>query len=313
MDPPGVNAFSGSYHVNCCCFSPDGRTVLAGYHDKRECRLIDATTGATRRVLSGHSCSVTGCAFSPDGVMAVTSSSDKTLKLWLVAEGTCTRTLEGHTGRVTCVTWSPDGELILSGGADHVLRLWHASSGECRLTISGHTQSVRCCCFAPDGTTLLSGSADKMLKLWSTAGDCVATLEGHRESVVDCCFSPDGLAVLSCSPYDTTRLWDIGPRACRWSLYGQGGVDAGECSGPVVCRLSPCGRYALTGSYDCSAKLWDLTTMATGDCVATFWTGRDGRWGECPNVESVAFSPDGQAIAVGSVSLKLWQRDGASG
>jgi WD40 repeat protein len=54
--------------------------------------------------------------------------------------------------------------------------------------------------------------------------------------------------------------------------------------------FSPDGRFALTGSYDKTARLWDL---ATGEEIRVFAVNADV-------VASVAFSPDGQNVLLGS-------------
>ncbi len=51
-------------------FSPDGRLIVSGSIDGTV-RVWDAATGAERRVLQGHSCSVRAVAFSPDGQLIV--------------------------------------------------------------------------------------------------------------------------------------------------------------------------------------------------------------------------------------------------
>lgn len=64
-----------------------------------------------------------------DGRTAISSCSDKTLKLWDLISGKELRTFNGHTEQVTAVAISPDGRTALSGSLDNTLICWDLSRG----------------------------------------------------------------------------------------------------------------------------------------------------------------------------------------
>src|SRR5690242_9263887 len=72
----------------------------------------------------------------------------------------------------------------------------------------------------------------------------------------------------------------------------------GNTSEVLSVAFSPDGRYALTGSNDWTARLWEVST---GRLVRTF-TGHTG------GVTSVAFSPDGTEALTASMdrTARLW-------
>ena len=71
--------------------------------------MWEVDSGRELRTLTGHTGSVNGVALSGDGRLAVSASSDQTLKVWEVASGRELRTLAGHTDAVTGVAVSGDG------------------------------------------------------------------------------------------------------------------------------------------------------------------------------------------------------------
>jgi WD40 repeat protein len=44
---------------------------------------------------------VNACSWSPDGSKVVSSSNDKTVRVWDVSRGECINTLTGHDGEVS--------------------------------------------------------------------------------------------------------------------------------------------------------------------------------------------------------------------
>jgi WD40 repeat protein len=76
--------------------------------------------------LRGHTSTVAGLAFSPDGDRLVSASHDHTVKLWDIDACEVVLTLTGHTGEVTGVAFAPDGYRLASCSFDQTVRLWSA-------------------------------------------------------------------------------------------------------------------------------------------------------------------------------------------
>jgi len=76
--------------------------------------LPDLPHPALIRTLEGHSDYVRGCAFSPDGELVVSTSADRTLKVWGARTGQTLATLFADGPMLCCVI---HGEMIVAGGA----------------------------------------------------------------------------------------------------------------------------------------------------------------------------------------------------
>jgi WD40 repeat protein len=66
---------------------------------------------------------------SADGHLAVSTSRDKTLKVWNLENGTALRTLESHANDVAAMALSADGRWVVSTFGDHTLKVWNLESG----------------------------------------------------------------------------------------------------------------------------------------------------------------------------------------
>jgi hypothetical protein len=81
-------------------------------------------TGSIVRRLQGHTNTVSGAFFTPDGSQIVSGSFDHDVVLWDVLTGEMLRRFEAHTNWVYGIALSRDGLRVLSASRDATLILW---------------------------------------------------------------------------------------------------------------------------------------------------------------------------------------------
>ena len=237
--------------VTYASFFPDGRRVayVTGF-DLQNGNLVagndpalwigDLADPQKPRKLTGHTQDVTSVALSKDGHVALTTSEDKTLRLWDIETGK-SRVIRREEVGLGSVNFSPDEQRAAYVGAETIY-LCELKTGRELKKFRGHTGGrIFRVAFSPDGHRLISCGVDQMIRVWNVETGKEVRQMSHGDAVTDLAFFPDGRRALTASKDSTVGVWDLetGRQLRRIVGFANG-------SGASV-AVSPDGRRALLG------------------------------------------------------------------
>jgi guanine nucleotide-binding protein subunit beta-2-like 1 protein len=208
--------------------------LLSGSRDRTliswEITRDPAQYGFAKKAMKGHSHFVSDCVLSSDGQFAMSSSWDKTLRLWNLNTGATKYTFTDHTKDVMSVAFSADNTKIVSAGRDKTIKLWNTVA-ECKYTITeqSHSDWISCVRFSPNLSTpiIVSAGWDKLVKVWNLQTCKLMTnLIGHTGVVNTVTVSPDGSLCASGGKDGTAMLWDLVKGEHLYSLEAGDTINA---------------------------------------------------------------------------------------
>ncbi|MFB6814732.1 hypothetical protein ACFCV8_09325 [Streptomyces sp. NPDC056347] len=309
LKSPAVQDFDAATTIESLAFSPDGRTLAAGWYAglvslwnvTRPDRVAPAGAPLNLGCPKVHSGRI---AFSPTGKALATACDDDagTIGLWDTAD-------PAHPDRgrslkagyhVNSLAFSPGGDTLAAGSSDSKVHLWKVADpgrpAPLGKPLTGPAQPVMSVAFSPDGHTLAAGSADHTVRLWNvthpgTIGPLGRPLTGPGDAVSDVVFSPDSRTLAAGNRDGNVDLWSLPPTR----IIGAGGNVASVA-------FSPDGRTLAAGNQNKTVSLWN-----TSDPNNPAPRG-DPLTGPGEPVDAVAFSPDGRTLAAGDGggTVTLW-------
>ncbi|KAH9487474.1 Autophagy-related protein 16 [Psilocybe cubensis] len=207
--------FSGSSGILSVAFSSTAYPMLvASSGTDGVTNIWEVKTDAysnPKRAIRIPGCTITSIQFSPShsGVIAVTCTLDKKIRIFNTYTGEQTNEMVGHSIYAHAFSWFPGGQRIASCG-EKSIRIWDSRTGkEDGAPIYGHERLVKTISISPDGKYIASGSNDGTIRVWSVAtrGQLGTQIAVDRVKIVR--FSPDGKFLLSFSEGEGLQLWPM--------------------------------------------------------------------------------------------------------
>ena len=204
---------------------------------------------------SGHTGPVWSINFSPDQELILSTSEDRTAKLWKL-DGTLLKTFKGHQAGVWAADFNQDQTRIVTASLDKTVKLWDIQ-GKLLKTLIGHQGRVWEVKYAPN-RVIASASWDKTVKLWTPQGKLITTLTGHRDRVQGVDFSADGKILATASWDKTIKLWDI-EQSIKLKEPVLLATLSGHTDGVSDVSFAPDDQTIVSASRDGTLIIWNVS------------------------------------------------------
>ena len=282
--------------ISSVAFSPVENILASGSRDGSIRFWNTEYPSAEPIVLTNTNFEITSVAFSVDGKLLASGSEDNTFSVWDVASKESIATVFGDgRGEINSVSFSPDGKLLATGRDNNRIEIWSADIRTYNqiegvttpsLAILGEYErslDVDVVAFA-DGKILGALYDDGNVKVWDIESKAVVETIDLPENIYAITFTPDGKTLVM-GGSGGVAFWDRESRqVSSWEMAEM------SIRSVAVSRDGSTLATGGVGFQTTKIKVWD---MATRDSLSL-----PGGLPE-DDVYSVAFSPNGQRLAMG--------------
>lgn len=288
--------------------SPDGK--MAASASENQITVWDINSGQiinTKVVYEPtpyDTSAINAITFSPDGSMIASSVGESgyawtiprpkkvggEILVWDVDTGSEIIRMQ-HGDSVPALSFSSDGMKLVSGSFDETSRVWEIPSGRPLQEISFQSK-IGAVVFGKNDGWILSSGFDGTARIWDTnSGKELNRLITEQDfNLKAIAISQDGELVAGGN--DKGQIW-------IWKPSGQEKLrlELGKALTISSASYSPDGIYLTTGSWDNTARVWDLTT---GSEISRILHENQ--------VTKSTFSPDGKMVASSDLGgvIKIW-------
>ena len=249
--------------------SPDKQWIAVGTED-HQIQLFSSESGEPGSQLAGHTGKVTGLRFTPEGQRLISGSSDGTVRIWDVADGTPVGILEtpAAVNAIELVDMVSDDEerrqLLVTGDESHLVKTWELPSAMPSKVASGDkpitpSSDIVKMATSQDGTWLALLRKDNTLEILALSeldGSAESTVTSWKpdDAVISMSFVPGregGEFLMTATAVGSLQTWSLPDHALVATWFGNPVPTTSTAA-------SSDGKQAATGHANGAITLWDI-------------------------------------------------------
>lgn len=240
--------------------------------------------------LTGHNHFVSDLSLNKDCNYVLSSSWDKSMRLWSLKTGKCTQKFFGSAKEINSCAFSYDSRQIFSSGFDNKLALWNTKGEQKALSSEkNHQDCVTRIRFSPSAKVEFYASVgwDGRLKLWSKFFKCNVSFMASQDPLYALAISSNGAYIATGGKDCHVKIWKV-----QSFEKPQADYEADSIVNDVA--FNPRFQW-VAAACDKSVKIWDISNANTNKEVVC----EDVPKGATYKFTSIAWDRDGEYLYVG--------------